>query len=132
MVHPIRSLVNDASRTVLQMGISATIGYLFARTFTIINPWHAAVFSASSVLVSKVVEPIFNRIFGGSDSNEASKFLGKVINITACVAIGAAVSTLIGYPIPFTAGLVIWLGVIVTEAVIDFIIGKAQHAERTA
>ena len=103
----IQKLVNLASDTVINSAAAAGIGYLCARAFMTLNPVHAAVVSAVSVVVSKVTNPIFNWIFAGEQANKASKFLGNVLNITASVAASAAIATSLGYPVTVTSFLVL-------------------------
>lgn len=101
----IQNVVNLASDTVLNSGAAAAIGYLCARAFMTINPVHAAVVSAISVVVSKITNPIFDKIFAGDNANKASKFLGNVLNITASVAGSAAIATSLGYQVSFASFL---------------------------
>ena len=101
----IQNVVNLASDTVLNSAAAAAIGYLCARAFMTINPIHAAVVSAVSVVVSKVTNPIFEKIFAGDSANKASKFLGNVLNITTSVAASAAIATALGYPVSIASFL---------------------------
>jgi hypothetical protein len=105
MITPIQSVVNKASETVLNSATAAMVGYLCAKAFMSINPTHAAVVSAVAVLVSKVTNPLFSKIFSGPGANNASKFLGTVLNITLSVAVSAAIATAIGYSVSFSAFL---------------------------
>jgi ABC-type polysaccharide/polyol phosphate export permease len=102
----IQNVVNTGADTVLNCGAAAGIGYLTARVFmSSLNPVHAAVVSAISVLVSKVANPVFDYVFTSSDTNKACKFLGNVLNITASVAASAGIASAIGFPVSFSAFL---------------------------
>ncbi len=101
----IHNVINIASDTILNSAAAAGIGYLFSRAFMTINPVHAAVVSAVSVVISKVTTPIFDEIFDGETANKASKFLGKVLNITTSVAASAAIATALGFPVTFSSFL---------------------------
>lgn len=127
MVQSVRDLVNKAASTVVEMGVCAGVGYLGARLFNIINPVHGAVYAATAVLVSKITEPLFEKIFGGPEANEDSKFLGRVINIGVCVGISGAISTAIGFPISFGAGIALWVIVVITRTAIDAINKQNQN-----
>lgn len=106
----IQSVINETSQTILECGAAAAIGYLCARVFTSINPAHAAVVSAVSILVSKIVDPVFQRVFAGPGANDASKFLGTVLNITLSVSASAAIASAMGFPISATAFF--WLNIV--------------------
>lgn len=95
----IHDIVNWASSTVVNTGVSAGVGYLCARAFMSINPVHGAVVAAVSCVVSRVADPIFTAIFGGDKANMASKFVGTVLNITASVGGTLAIASALGFPV---------------------------------
>lgn len=101
------NVVNTASSTVLSVGLAAALGYGAAKIFTKINPVHGAVFAATSALVSKIVQPIFDKIFAGPGANDASKAVGVVVGQAAGIGISAAICTGLGYPITFEVALIL-------------------------
>lgn len=107
MPTPIRNCINHSAELAVNMSVLAAVGYCCARVFTRINPVHGAVFAASSCLTANLINPIFNKIFASEDSNEASKFFGNVLTIGTGIAASAALSTALGFPMTFSAGLVL-------------------------
>jgi hypothetical protein len=140
----IRNIINQASDTVLNSAAAAGIGYLCARAFMAINPVHVAVASAISVVVSKVTDPIFDKIFAGEKASKASKFLGNVLNITTSVAASAGIATALGFEVSFASFLyvnavtiaafaAVTLGVFAAASAAAYISGKSgSHAQDTA
>ncbi|MBA3816368.1 MAG: hypothetical protein H0X29_07585 [Parachlamydiaceae bacterium] len=107
MATDVQKCVNQTSNVIAPLAIAAGVGYLCARVFLIINPIHAAVFSASAVIVSSVVAPIFEKAFGGWTSSEASRICGKILGTGTAIALSAAVSTMLGFPVAFSEGIVL-------------------------
>lgn len=100
-----QNCVNQATNVALHMSAMAGIGYLAARVFSFIDPVHAALFSASTYLVSKIISPLFEKTFGGWASSEASRFTGNLLALGTAVAISSGISMLAGFPVSFTAGV---------------------------
>ncbi|HEV8051216.1 MAG TPA: hypothetical protein VGP47_01890 [Parachlamydiaceae bacterium] len=101
----IQNALNVASETILTSAAFAGAGYLCARVFMSLNPVHAAVVSAVSVVVSKVTTPIFDKVFNGEKANESSRFLGAVLNVSASVIASSALATALGYPVSIASCL---------------------------
>jgi hypothetical protein len=119
MVDPVQKFVNSTSETVVDMSIAAAVGSLCARVFTRMSPIHGAVFSAVAALVFKVVTPLFAKVFAGEGSNDSSKIVGIVLSIATGVLASAALTTGIGYPISFAAGLVLTCSVVAVSALLQ-------------
>ena len=132
----IKAVLNETSELVLHSVTAAGVGYLCARVFmSTINPIHAAVVTGLAALASRITKPLFDKIFGGFHSNQASRVLGSILNITSSVAIAASVATAIGFPVSmpaflclnaFTIGAfaLVALGVTVVKVI------ETKHAER--
>lgn len=122
MSDSVQSVVNNISSIALQVAASSGIGYLCARAFTSVNPVHGAIFCGITVVVSKIVSPIFDAIFNRPGANQASKVLGDVCSIGTAIGGSAAIARGLGYPITFHSGLVLagstFLGIAAIVAVI--------------
>lgn len=105
----VTNVVNAACNTAVNAGWGAVGGYLLARMFTTINPVNGAVFGAVASVVSSVTNPVLKAIFEGKNSNDASKFIGKVLNITASIAASAHISGALGYPVSLKAAATVTL-----------------------
>ena len=102
----IQGVVNYGSETILHSASAAAVGYLCANVFMpAVNPAAAAVVLGAAATIAQMTRPIFNSIFAGPTSNEASRFLGTVLNITASVAIPASIAAGLGYAISVTSAL---------------------------
>lgn len=125
MVDPVQKFVNNAADTAVHMSIAGTAGYLCARTFFSMNPVHGAVFSALTSLVFKVVKPIFASLFAGEGSNDSSKFIGIILSVSTGVLASAIISTTIGFPISFSAGLVLSCTVVALTTLAQMVLNHA-------
>jgi len=104
MTAPVQNIVNQFSDTAVHAALSAGTGYLLARfVMTTLNPATAAVVSAVSAVVSVVIDPIFKAIFAGPQANDASRFLGKVLNISTALALPVGIANSLGYAITVPA-----------------------------
>ena len=92
---------------ILHMSAAAGLGYLCARAFAIMDPIHAAVFSASAMVVAKIVSPIFENAFAGWGASDGRKTIGFVLGSATAIAISAGVSTALGFPVTFGAGVML-------------------------
>lgn len=116
----LQTTMNSVADSAVTMSIAASVGYCCARVFTSVNPVHGAVFCAVSSLVTKFVNPIFEKFFAGKGANEASKMLGVGLSIVSGIAASAAVSTAFGFPITFYAGFVLTCTVVSIIAIATF------------
>lgn len=107
MTTEIQRCLDQITDVIAPMLVSAGVGYLCARVFLTINPIHAAVFSASASLISRVIAPIFEETFGGWAANDASRISGRLLGIGTAIALSAAISTVLGFSMSFNSGLVL-------------------------
>lgn len=99
--------INTASDTIVQMSFAGALGYLCARVFGIINPVHGAAFCAVSAVVTKVVNPVFDKYFNNSESNHSSKLIGILLSTVVGTAVSASLATLAGFSISFNTAVVL-------------------------
>lgn len=97
--------INLAAEVVFSTSAAAGVGYFCARAFSLIDPVHAAVFSAATYLVSSIIIPIFEKAFGGWFATDASKITGNILGMGTAIAISSGISTALGFPITFNAGV---------------------------
>lgn len=114
-----RNTINKACDGLIQMGIAAGIGYLSSWAFKICQPTHGAVFFAVSTLVYQLTRPFFDSIFAGPGSNEASRFVGVAVSLGAGVGASAFITTALGFPITFNAGLILTCSVIALNIILS-------------
>jgi len=98
---------NQIAPTVLGMGLAGGFGYFATKTFLKTKPWHGAVFCATSVLVAKVVDPLFQKAFSGYGKSDANKAMGFFLSTGTGVAVSTILTTGVGYPIKFKTGLIL-------------------------
>ena len=128
MTIDIQKCVDRAAESIPSMAVAGGMGYLCARAFLTIDPVHAAVFSASAALISKIITPFFENTFNGWAASDASRTTGRILGVGSAIALSAGVSTALGFPISFGAGAVlagtIFVVSAVTAAAIDVIRGN--------
>lgn len=91
-------VLNKTCDTVVEAGLSAGFGYLFARAFMKINPVNGAVFGAVFSLVSSATAPIFQTIFQGKEAAGSTKFVGEVFHMATSLAASHYISAALGFP----------------------------------
>jgi hypothetical protein len=120
MVSSVQNFVNNSCETAVKMGAVAVIGATCAWMFKVMHPMHAAVFSATTVLVTKVADPFFDKIFDGYGANNYSRFVGSCLSVAVGTAVSAAVATGLGFTVTFKAGLMLY-GIVCALAVITML-----------
>jgi hypothetical protein len=132
MATEIQKCLNYSAEVITPIVAAGGMGYLCARLFLTIDPVHAAVFSASASLISTAITPFFEKNFCGWAASDASKICGRILGIGTAIALSAAASTVLGFPITFNAGLIITgtiFAVIITAAAVFDFVNKKEHVK---
>lgn len=116
-----------AGTTVSQMAASAGFSYLCVGLFTSMNPVTGAIFGATSALVSAIVNPIFEKFICSEEkSYPVLGFARHIFCFGIGVAVSTTVTTALGFPMTFSAGLVAiaatWVGIILVSLLVGAII----------
>lgn len=117
MAIDIQRCVNRVSEELPTLAVSGGMGYLCARVFLTIDPVHAAVFSASAALISKIITPFFEDNFNGWAASDASRLTGRLLAMMSSIAMSAGVSTVLGFPISLGASAALAGTIFVVSAV---------------
>ncbi len=105
----IQSTANNISHLALSMTFGASIGYFLTRSFTRISPVQGGVLAAVTILFkSLIMDRIFNKIFQGPGATAESRLVGHLASFAVSCAIVGVASTAIGFPITFSAGVIVW------------------------
>src|SRR5262249_53575436 len=106
-----------------QSGVSALLGYFCARSFTSINPWQAGLFGALSSLISRFVDPLFDKAFQKLDLQNdhlktTSKFFTRILSIGASVVTASTAMGVLGLPVPLGGAVLLAVGIVALRIIL--------------
>jgi hypothetical protein len=107
------------------IGMSAGAGALAGYLFSIVNPVGGAVFGGTSALISLVGNKIAQRVGVNSFALRVALY---AVAFFASIAVSAIATTALGFPLTVSAGVILSIGMLVSQFAINLAIGGAKCA----
>lgn len=87
-------ILNGIAQTALETGSCAGTGFIAGHMLTplALDPVHGALLCGAAALISKITEPVFDKIFDGPKASEASRTLGFMLNRVCALGIATLVA----------------------------------------
>jgi len=121
---------NPAVKVATNATVNAVFGFMIGRVFTVVSPFHAALFCATTAIVKDLADSeksIFKRdAFFRGDKNQDLAFIA---NRCGCVLLSCAVVHLTGAHLYFGTGMLLWLSVSLIKAVWDDVVVSRARSE---
>ena len=100
--------VNSLSNFAFDVGAAGTFGYAAAAFFATTNPIPFAVGCIGAEILSKVISPAVDQVFNREGSTVETKFFGSVIKLSIGVALAAGATLLLGFPMTYQLGFLMF------------------------
>ncbi|MBY0530025.1 MAG: hypothetical protein K2P51_07520 [Rhabdochlamydiaceae bacterium] len=97
---------------------NAGLGGIAAAVFTQLNPVTGAVFCGTSSLALKLIQSVIGH--GNSEQSRIIYYGQLALSIISGIGAGVLMTTLIGFPLSFEAGITLTVSMLATSTVIMF------------
>lgn len=95
---------------VSRIGLSGAAGCVAAKLFTNVNPINGALVGAVASVIKEITSPIFENLFDMIDQESVeTRNLVIFVHSVASVALAVAACTAVGFPVSFSAALVLMI-----------------------
>jgi hypothetical protein len=123
---------NNVSHLALSMTCGTLVGVFCTRTFLHINPLYGGILCATIIVVKNLfMDRLFNSLFHKISSSPEKRLIQGLGSLAASTAVAALFSTVIGFPISFGGGMILWGSCLAGAALTVAILAATQLASRT-
>lgn len=112
-----QQVMNQLSSAAVESASAGFVGFLYGHCAGLIDPLHGGVFCAVATLAAKVFKCVFDYLFTGIASSDATECVGNVVSYAAAILATSLTAQRMGVFIPFPVGVHLTIGMLVCKAI---------------